>query len=168
MVYTLTVNQSSAHSSGFPLDILAQLRASSFNQQSQPQWVINPRRKNGVILYKPYHAEFAGPGAVIGGIFDPDVIEVLPVGNLSLIQVNSFDERQRSYLIRRQWIRLLTKILENPNPIQRAQVILNQFENWFDPETATQVSNHAFARLVGVLPQTIAQVRHAGDRPDIL
>ena len=35
--------------------------------QSKELLVINPRRKNGLILYKPYHAEFAGPGAAIGG-----------------------------------------------------------------------------------------------------
>ena len=42
--------------------------------------VINPRRKNGLIIYKTYHAEFAGPGAIIGGQFDLDVSRLLAVG----------------------------------------------------------------------------------------
>jgi len=160
MMQTLDLSLYPTNSFSFQTHIIHDLR-------SQIQWVINPRRKNGIILYKPYHAEFAGPGAVIGGLFDRDVIKVLPVGKLSLILPNNSQEKQRAYLIRRQWIKLLSKILENPDPIQRAQVILNQFENWFDPQTASQVSNLAFANLIGVLPQTIAQVRNIGDRPDL-
>lgn len=160
MIQTLDQSHYPTDSLHFQSQIIHQLR-------SQKQWVINPRRKNGIILYKPYHAEFAGPGAVIGGIFDQDVVKVVQVGKLSLIKANNSQERQRSYLIRRQWIKLLTKILENPDPIQRAQVILNQFENWFDPQTASSVSNLAFANLIGVLPQTIAQVRNIGDRLDL-
>ena len=134
---------------------------------SNKHLIINPRRKNGIIIYKPYHSEFAGPGSAIGGIFDLNVVDVLFVGKLSLIEVNNSEELQRSYLIRRQWTRLLIKILENPDGIQRAQVILNQFEHWFDSETASNVSNYAFATLIGVLPQTIAKVRNTRDRPDI-
>ena len=44
--------------------------------------IVNPRRKNGLILYKRYYAEFAGPGAVIGSEFD--------------------EEKINAYLIRRQ------------------------------------------------------------------
>lgn len=161
MTQTLNLMPNFHHSSTVAFELLHQLR-------SQKQWVINPRRKNGIILYKPYHAEFAGPGAVIGGVFDTDVVEILPVGNLSLIEAQDTEEKKRSYLIRRQWIRLFTKILDNPEPIERGQVILNQFEHWFDAETAYNVSNYAFACLIGVLPQTIAQVRHTGERLELL
>lgn len=121
--------------------------------------IVNPRRKNGLILYKPYHAEFAGPGAVVGSDFDRDVVRVFPVGNLSLILPQNFKERINGYLIRRQWIRLTKQITENPIAIQRSQVILNQFENWFDAESVAQLPDEAFAMLVGVLPQTIKKVR---------
>ena len=73
--------------------------------------VINPRRKNGLILYKPYHAEFAGPGAAIGSNFDQDVIDVLPVGKLSLTEPRTSQERINSYLIRRQWVKLAKQII---------------------------------------------------------
>lgn len=126
--------------------------------------VINPRRKNGLILYKPYHAEFAGPGAVVGSGFDVDVVKVLPVGNLSLITPQNSQERMNAYLIRRQWVRLTKQITDNPVPMQRAQVILNQFENWFDAETAAKLPDEAFALLVGVLPQTIRKIRDEFER----
>ncbi len=130
-------------------------------------WMINDRRKNGLILQKRYHADFAGPGAIIGGEFDRSVIQIFPVGNLSLITPELSDERQKAYLIRRQWVKLLNKITSNPEPEQRAQVILNQFENWFDLETADQLSDEVFALLIGVLPQTVRQVRRRIDRSEI-
>ncbi len=121
--------------------------------------VINPRRKNGLILYKPYHAEFAGPGAAIGANFDHDVIDVFPVGTLSLIEPRTTQERINSYLIRRQWVKLAKQITDNTIAQQRAQVILNQFEHWFDLETANLLPDETFALLVGVLPQTMRKVR---------
>ncbi|MEG3436095.1 hypothetical protein V0288_03105 [Pannus brasiliensis CCIBt3594] len=121
--------------------------------------IVNPRRKNGVILYKKYHAEFVGPGAAIGGQFDSDVTRVLPVGKLSLVTPRDGQEKINGYLIRRQWVRLMKQIIENPVPVQRAQVILNQFENWFDTETAAAVPDEAFALLVGVLPRSIRRAR---------
>lgn len=130
-------------------------------------YIINKRRKNGLIVFKKYHAEFAGPGAVIGSIFDEDVQEILPVGNLSLITPQNSQEKIDAYLIRRQWVRLLRQITDNPNPIQRAQIILNQFESWFDSETTEQLPDNALAMLVGVLPQTIRKVRNASDRLDL-
>ena len=128
--------------------------------QSQELLMVNPRRKNGLIVYKKYHAEFAGPGAIVGGQFDPDVVEVIPVGNLSLIEPENSEARRTAYKMRRQWVRLTKQITDNPLPEERAQVILNQFENWFDSETVALIPDEAFALLVGVLPQTIRKVRN--------
>lgn len=122
--------------------------------------VVNPRRKNGLILYKNYHAEFAGPGAIIGGRFDLNVSRLLAVGNLSLITPSSSQARKQAYKMRRQWVRLTKQIIDNPQPTERAQVILNQFEHWFDTETVADLPDEAFALLVGVLPQTIRKVRN--------
>ncbi len=122
--------------------------------------VVNPRRKNGLIIYKRYHAEFAGPGAIVGSVFDTNVVKVIPVGNLSFTYPDTSKERISAYLIRRQWIRLIKHITDNPVPFQRAQIILNQFENWFDGETTHKVPDQAFALLVGVLPQTIKKARN--------
>jgi hypothetical protein len=134
------------------VEILAQLR-------QKESLIINPRKRNGLILIKTYHAEFAGPGSVIGGEFDTDVVRVLAVGNLSLLQPQSTEEKIKAYLIRRQWILLTKQIADNPTPQQRAQIILNQFENWFDSAIASQVCDEAFSLLVGVLPKTIAAAR---------
>lgn len=137
-------------------EILAQLH-------DQQLLIVNSRRRNGLILYKRYHAEFAGPGAAVGGVFDLDCQRVLPVGNLSLLTPESTDERQRAYLIRRQWIRLTKQITDDPAPLQRAQKILTQFEQYFDTKTIAQISDEAFALLVGVFPHTIHKVRNTDE-----
>lgn len=128
--------------------------------------MVNSRRRNGLIIYKRFHAEFAGPGATVGGFYDRDCLAALPVGNLSLISPESHEERQKAYLIRRQWIRLMKQITEKPSPLQRVQKILEQFEQYFDSETVARVPDEAFALLVGVLPQTVRTVRKASGNLD--
>ena len=122
--------------------------------------VVNPRRKNGLVVYKKYHAEFAGPGAIVGGQFDLDAISVIAVGNMSLVSPKTPQDRKQAYKMRRQWVRLTKQIIDNPEPTQRAQVILNQFEHWFDRETVSNLPDETLALLVGVLPQTIRKVRN--------
>jgi hypothetical protein len=128
--------------------------------QQRELLIVNPRRKNGLIIYKTYHAEFAGPGAIIGGQFDLDVSKLLAVGNLSLVTPSNAQARKQAYKMRRQWVRLTKQIIDNPEPMERAQVILNQFEHWFDVATVADLPDEAFALLVGVLPQTIRKVRN--------
>lgn len=128
--------------------------------------MVNSRRRNGLIIYKGFHAEFAGPGATVGGFYDRDCIAALPVGNLSLITPESHEERQKAYLIRRQWIRLMKQITEKPSPVQRVQKIMEQFEQYFDSETIARMPDEAFAQLIGVLPQTVRTVRKASGNLD--
>ena len=123
--------------------------------------MVNSRRRNGLILYKHCHAEFAGPGAVVGSFYDRDCEGAIPVGNLSLVTPEAHEERQKAYLIRRQWIRLMKQITEKPSPQQRVLKILEQFEQYFDSETVARIPDEAFALLVGVLPHTVRTVRKA-------
>ncbi|WP_421658561.1 hypothetical protein [Leptothermofonsia sp. ETS-13] len=141
-------------------DILTQLNSGQL-------LVVNSRRRNGLIIYKRFHAEFAGPGAAVGSFFDVDCARVVPVGDLSLVYPESQEERQKAYLIRRQWIRLTQQLTDNPVPLQRAQMILNQFDNYFGPEIVAELPDEAFALLVGVLPQTVRMMRHNAENLDI-
>lgn len=125
-------------------------------------FIVNSRKRNGLILLKRYHAEFAGPGAAVGGDYDCDCQRVIPIGNLSLLTPESYEERQKAYLIRRQWIRLIKQITENPVSGQRVQKILDQFEQYFPAEMVAVLPDIAFALLVGVLPQTVSIVRRLG------
>ncbi|PSB29318.1 hypothetical protein [Stenomitos frigidus] len=141
-------------------DILTQLNSGQL-------LVVNSRRRNGLIIYKRFHAEFAGPGAAVGSFFDVDCQRAVPVGDLSLVQPENQEDRQKAYLIRRQWIRLTQQLTDNPVPLQRAQMILNQFENYFGAETVAQLPDEAFALLVGVLPQSIRMMRRNPDNLEL-
>ena len=122
-------------------------------------WVVNSRRRNGLIVLREFHAEFAGPGAAVGGSIDDDIVDVIPIGNLSLLEPASHEEHQNAIKIRLQWIRLTQNFTDQPEPDDRALMILEQFKTYFDQETVDLVSDKAFAMLVGVLPQTIRRVR---------
>lgn len=121
--------------------------------------MVDSRRRSGLLLYKTFHSEFAGPGAAVGGYFDQDCEDVLPVGDLSVIEPVSHEERQKGYMIRRQWIRLTHQFTDDDTAFDRAQKILNQFEGYFDRETTAQIPDNAFAMLVGVLPHTVRLAR---------
>ncbi len=122
-------------------------------------WVVNSRRRNGLIVVREFHAEFAGPGAAVGGDLDSDIVKVIPIGKLSLLEPDSHESQQNAIKIRLQWIRLTQNFTDQPSPDDRARMILEQFKTYFDQATVDSVSNEAFALLVGVLPQTIHRVR---------
>lgn len=121
---------------------------------------INSRRRNGLILHKRFYTEFAGPGAAVGGGLDADCIDVIPLGNLSLLKPNSLEEQQMALRIRLQWVRLTQNFTDKPQALERARMILEQFKSYFDQDIVDQVPDDAFAMLVGVLPQTIQRARH--------
>ncbi|NJM96734.1 MAG: hypothetical protein HC800_05650 [Phormidesmis sp. RL_2_1] len=127
--------------------------------ESGQLWVVNSRRRNGLIVVREFHAEFAGPGAAVGGDLDHDLVKVIPIGNLSLLEPDSHEAHQNAIKIRLQWIRLTQNFTDQPSPTDRARMILEQFKTYFDQTTVDLVPDEAFALLVGVLPQTIHRVR---------
>ena len=153
----LVVSQGTEQSDGS--DLLTMLHSGKL-------FIVNSRKRNGLILFKRYHAEFAGPGAAVGGDYDRDCFAALPIGNLSLLSPETNEERQKAYLIRRQWIRLIKQITENSVPKQRVHKILDQFEQYFTKDMVNQLPDEVFALLVGVLPQTVGIVRRSGNDID--
>ncbi|MDJ0706682.1 MAG: hypothetical protein QNJ46_25710 [Leptolyngbyaceae cyanobacterium MO_188.B28] len=130
------------------------------NQLNSDQlWVVNSRRRNGIIIYKKFHAEFAGPGAAVGGLFDKTCQKVIPLGNLSLVPSTSHEDQQKALRIRLQWIRLTQNFTDKPVPLERAQMILEQFKNYFDQQIVDHIPDEAFAMLVGVFPFTVRIAR---------
>jgi hypothetical protein len=137
-----------------PAEIVAQLNQGKL-------MMVDRRRRNGLIIVKQFHAEFAGPGAAVGGLFDVDCQRVVPVGDIAVLTPQSHKERQDAFLIRRQWIKLTQQFTDESLPLKRAQMILNQFENYFEYRTVEQVPDAELSLLVGVLPHTIRQARRS-------
>lgn len=126
--------------------------------------IVSSTVRSALILHKGFYAEFAGPGSAVGGPFDLDCKQVLPVGRLSLKPPESAEERRKAKLIRRHWVRLMMQIIAIPVPLQRAQKLLYLLEDYFDQETNTQLPDEVLALLVGVLPHTIQRARNQDDR----
>ncbi|NER81651.1 MAG: hypothetical protein F6K42_19225 [Leptolyngbya sp. SIO1D8] len=122
-------------------------------------WIVNSRRRNGIVIYKKFHAEFAGPGAAVGGVLDTDCTHITALGNLSLVEPKSYEEQQKAIRIRLQWVRLTQNFTDKPVPIERAQMILEQFKMYFDQSIVDSVPDEAFSLLVGVFPNTVRQAR---------
>lgn len=112
--------------------------------------VIDSHCRNGLIVCKKYHAEFAGPGAIVGGNIDLDCESVLPLGAFQLLEdLPSHEGRQIAYKIRRQWIRFLHQFTKTGSPDERVQKIKDQFEHFFDHETISHIPDAVFAMMVG-------------------
>lgn len=122
-------------------------------------WIVNSRRRNGILIYKKFHAEFAGPGAAVGGVLDVDCTNIVSLGNLSLVEPRSYEEQQKAIRIRLQWVRLTQNFTDKPVPIERAQMILDQFKMYFDQAIVDDVPDEAFSLLVGVFPYTVRRAR---------
>lgn len=124
--------------------------------------LVDSRRRNGLILIKRFHAEFAGPGAAVGGAFDVDSVqEAIPVGDFCLVYPESPEARQKAFGIRRHWVRLTEQLTAKPEALERAQMLLTQFENYFDVPTVAQIPDRALALLIGVFPHTIGKARQS-------
>lgn len=120
---------------------------------------VGETKRGGLILCKSHYAEFAGPGAAIACPTASGYLFIIMIGDLDLVEVISFTDRQRAYSRRIQWVRWLQKIVFHADPIQRAEKLFLGFEEFFSGRVVSQIPDEILALLAGVLPQTIAAVR---------
>lgn len=120
---------------------------------------IGEQKKSGLILCQEFHAEFAGPGAAVGSLAEPSYQAVIAIGSPELIPVATLEGRRRAYGRRIQWGRWLHKIVENPDPLLRAEKLLTGFEEFFGRQVVVSLPSEVLALLVGVFPATIETVR---------
>jgi len=120
---------------------------------------VSAQRRNGLILCKAYHAEFAGPGAAIGRPCDYDCEFAIALGKKwKLVDVSTVEEAQNAYRRRIQWMYWLKKITEQKEPLQRAEALLSSFDAFFDAEAIAALPPLVLARLIGVFEGTMVQV----------
>lgn len=118
---------------------------------------ITPKSSGGLILCKRYYAELVGPGAAVGGMLDTDCTEVILIGsNISLVNLNYYQDSHNAYEIRQKWIQYLQDLLKVSDPLVRSQKVLHLIEEFFNhPPNMDQLPDHSLAMLAGVLPKTI-------------
>lgn len=122
----------------------------------------------GLILQKPYYAEYIGPGAAIGGMFDLQCVTIHSLGQAELNVPETLDDRQDAFQRRMEDIEAMQLICEKDLPIERAVAVLEMLSQQFHPDEIQMISNDILAKLVGVLPSTMAaawqQVSQSGHK----
>lgn len=118
---------------------------------------INEYQKSGLILCKGYHAEFAGPGALVRTALEQQCTAIVAIGAPEIIEVVTPEERQKAYGRRIQWMRWLQKITDHPSPVERLEKLLYGFEAFFGRNVVQELPHEVLALLVGVLPQTVGR-----------
>lgn len=129
---------------------------------------VGEHKRSGLIICKAYHAEFAGPGAVVGTLVEQACVSIIAIGAPEIIPIGTHQQRQTAYSRRIQWMRWLQKIAEHPEPIQRAEKLFASFEEFFGAQALVGLPDQVLALLIGVLPSTIATVRSHYSLPEPL
>lgn len=127
--------------------------------ESTPLLAVSEHKRSGLILCKPFHAEFAGPGAAVGTLVDFECVVMIAIGSPEIIELVSHEERQRAYSRRIQWMRWLQKITDHSDPVQRVEKLFSGLEAFFGNLVLACLSDEVLALLAGVLPQTVAVAR---------
>lgn len=122
---------------------------------------VNGDRGNAIVICHRHHAELAGPGAAVGGLFDLDCSRVIPVGNVSLVYPESRIARKTAYQFRQRWILFTQHAMKSYVPLERAEHILMLLYKYFDPKLIDQLPDEIISQLVGVFPKTIGMVRQS-------
>jgi len=128
---------------------------------------VNATRGNALIISHRHHAELAGPGAAVGGLFDADCTRVVPIGTLSLVYPESRHERQKAYQLRQRWLMFTQHTMTTYVPLHRAKLLLTLLYKYFDAQLIDELSDDVIAQLVGVLPKTIGMVRSSRLSPQV-
>lgn len=132
---------------------------SGLTQTSPALLAISEQKRSGLILCKSHHADFAGPGAVVGCNVEAAYTAIIAIGAPTLVPVVTHEERQRAYSRRIQWLRWLQKITDHTDPLQRAEKLFSSFEAFFGGQVLLNLPDEVLALLAGVLPPTIALAR---------
>jgi hypothetical protein len=120
---------------------------------------LTPNCQGGLILQRPFYADFVGPGAAVGSSFDVNCISVYAIGKVEFCVPATYSKRQQAFQQRMAYSQQLQEIVGEEAPLHRGILILNQLSQWVGAEEATKIPDELVARLAGVLTKTIKIAR---------
>jgi hypothetical protein len=142
-----TAQNSTSHScSRLPLDLF----------KSGQLLVLKSNCRGGLIIQKPFHADFVGPGAAVGGSFDIQCTSVYIVGEVEFDVPASYEERQQAFQTRIAYIQKLEEILSVSSSIHRACLMIQQLSLWLGVSHVRKIPLELIAQLGGVLPKSVS------------
>lgn len=120
---------------------------------------IPPDRPCGLIVSDAFHAEFAGPGAVVYSPAEPSYRSIVAIGQPRLVPIKGPQERILAFRRRMDWLRWQRHITRHDVPEVRADRLLQCLDAWFGAEVTVHLPDESLAQLAAVLPVTMARVR---------
>lgn len=111
---------------------------------------------SGLIIQKNYFAEFVGPGSAIGGMFDIGCIKIFTLGKVEFNTPITPSDRQQAFQKRIAEIEMMQNLCQSDIPLQRSITLLEMLCDRFSVDEIRMLPNDVLAKIVGVLPNTIA------------
>lgn len=133
-------------SSRVPIDLL----------KSGQLLALKPNCQGGLIIQKPFYADFVGPGSAVGSSFDVTCTSVYAIGQIEFYAPTRYAERQQAFQKRMAYSQKLTEILLEDSPLHRAFSIINQLSQWLGADKAQKIPPELIAHIGGLLPKTVA------------
>ena len=116
---------------------------------------LTPNCQGGLILQRPFYADFVGAGAAVGSSFDVNCTSVYAIGKVEFCVPATFSGRQQAFQQRMAYSHRLQEIVAEEAPLHRSILILNQLCEWVGDEEAKKIPDQLIARLAGVLTKTL-------------
>lgn len=111
---------------------------------------------SGLILQKPFFAEFIGPGAAVGGLFDLNCVTIYTLGQAEFTVPVSLEDRQTAFRRRIDNIASMQTLCQAEAPLRRAIDLLDMLCSRFSTDQIRSIPNDVLSKVVGVMPGTIA------------
>jgi hypothetical protein len=111
---------------------------------------------SGIILQKPFFAEFIGPGAAVGGLFDLKCVTIYTLGKAEFTAPSTQEERQVAFRRRIDNIAAMQALCQSEAPLRRAIDLLDLLCKHGGVDEIRSIPNDVLAKVVGVMPGTIA------------
>lgn len=121
----------------------------------------------GLIIQKPFFAEFVSYGAAIGGLFDLQCVTVYTLGDVQITVPDDKADRQQAFQRRIEDIESMQDLCQADSPLERGVSILRMLCQKFDWQQVQTIPNDVLAKLVGVLPSTISEAWKHVDKNDV-
>lgn len=121
---------------------------------------LTPDCKGGLILQKPFYADFVGPGAAVGSSFDINCTSVYVIGTVEFYVPETYPVRQKAFQKRMAYSKRLQNIAGVEAPIHRCCLMLHQLCHWVGVKETNKVPDELIARLAGALTKTVKVARN--------
>lgn len=117
---------------------------------------VAPEHEGGVLLQKPFYADFIGSGAIIDERVDAGYQAMYPIGKIHLSVATTPEEWRKARQKRIAYSCRLAEIARLRDSHRRAIGIIQQMCAWVGEDNAQLIPPDLIARLVGVHPKTIS------------